>query len=87
MNLTNSNQNGSTGTVSLTHPVSGIESLNLNEYFVDLNSPEKGEIILMGKDSNAKISIMPGDIVSINLDTDGDSVSDEIIPTTWSDIK
>lgn len=68
-------------------PLAGIELLSLSEFFVDLRLPENGEINIAGKNSSADVSIMSDELVSIDIDTNGDSISDEQIFSTLSELK
>ncbi len=68
-------------------PLAGIELLSLSEFFVDLHLPENGEINIAGKNSNADVSIMSDELISIDIDTNGDSISDEQIFSTLSKLK
>lgn len=63
-----------------------IEHLSDNKCFTSLQSPEKGIINIKGKDSNADIRFLPGEQITIDIDADGDSVPDEVIFTTVSEM-
>lgn len=80
-------QNGTVSATTISNALSGTELLRLSEYFVDLHSPENGMLSISGKNSNADLSIMPDQLVSIDIDTDGDSISDTVVTTTWSQIQ
>ena len=64
-----------------------MELLSLSEHFADLKSPENGMVSISGKNSNAEVSIMPDQSVSIDLDTDDDSISDTVVTSTWSQLQ
>lgn len=79
-------QSGTFNATTKSYPLSGMELLDLSEYFIDLHLPENGVINISGKNSNADVSIMPDEWVSIDIDIDGDSISDAVISSTWSEI-
>ena len=87
LKMTSGTQDGTVKANTNSNTLSGTELLSLNEYFVDLRSPENGTINISGKNSNAAVSIMPDQLVSIDLDTNGDSISDTEISTTWAQIQ
>ncbi len=80
-------QNGTIHANTEANSISGMELLSLDEYFVDLHSPENGRISISGKHSNAEVSIMPDQLVTIDVDTDGDSITNTVINSTWSQIQ
>jgi len=59
-----------------------MELLNFSEYFADLHLPENGVINISGNNSNANASITLDDLVSIDIDIDGDAISDAVISST-----
>lgn len=87
LNLSSGTQNGTVSANTLSDTLSGMELLSLSEHFADLNSPENGMVSISGKNSNADVSIMPDQSVSIDLDTDGDSISDIVVTATWSQLQ
>ena len=68
---------------TISNPLSGMELLDLDECFVDLQLPDNRLISITGKNSYADVSIMPDELVSIELDTNGDSISDAVVSSTW----
>ncbi len=87
MSISNSALNGTFNATTISNPLSGMELLNLDECFVDLQLPDNGLISITGKNSYADVSIVPDELVSIELDTNGDSISDAVISSTWSEIQ
>jgi hypothetical protein len=87
LNLSSGTQNGTVSANTLSDTLSGMELLSLSEHFADLKSPENGMVSISGKNSNAEVSIMPDQSVSIDLDTDGDSISDTVVTSTWSQLQ
>lgn len=87
MKISSSVQGGTVDATAKPNPLSGMELLNLREYFVDLRLPESGVINISGKNSNVDVSIMSDEMVSIELDTNGDSISDAVISSTWSEMQ
>jgi hypothetical protein len=69
------------------NPVSGMELLNINEYFVTLLAPENGVLSITGKNSKAEASIMPGKLVSIDVDDNNDSIFDSTVYSHWKNIQ
>lgn len=87
MKISSGIQGGTVDATAKRNPLSGMELLNLREYFVDLRLPDSGVINISGNNSNADVSIMPDEMVSIELDTNGDSISDAVISSTWSEMQ
>ncbi|MBT8112559.1 MAG: hypothetical protein KJO47_02670 [Gammaproteobacteria bacterium] len=79
LKLVNETKNTAITAIANSISFSGMELLNLNQYFVNLDAPDNGVFNLAGKNSSAEVSIMPGELVSIDVDTNGDSISDEEI--------
>ena len=87
MKISSGVQGGTVDATAKPNPLSGMELLNLREYFVDLLFPDSGVINISGKNSNADVSILPDEMVSIELDTNGDSILDAVISSTWPDMQ
>jgi len=78
--------NGKVSVVTELVPLSGMEWIKPSEYFVELQAPETGALYITGKNSNAEVLISSGEQVSINIDADGDSISEAEIYSTWPKI-
>jgi hypothetical protein len=87
LRISSSAHNGTVDAATTAGALSGIELLNMNEYFIDLHSPENGMLSISGKNSNASLSIMPDQSVSIDIDSNGDSISDAVVSSTWSQLQ
>ncbi|MGI9227473.1 MAG: hypothetical protein ACR2PU_01655 [Gammaproteobacteria bacterium] len=83
LNINSDALNGKISVATKSNSFSGVELTNLSEYFIDLISPENGRFYITGKNSNAVLSITPGGLVSIDVDTNGDSIPDMEIFSTW----
>jgi hypothetical protein len=80
-------QNGTVVATTTLDGLSGMEILSLSEHFVDLHFPENGMVNISGKNSNANLSIMPDQLVAIDIDTNGDSISDTFVSSSWSQLQ
>ncbi len=87
LKLINKLENTVVNAIANSIPFTGLELLELNEYFVDLDSPDNGLLILTGKNSSAEVSILQGKLVFIDVDTNSDSVSDKVISSNWTKIE
>lgn len=85
--ISSGTQKGIVNATTTPDALSGMELLSLREYFIDLHAPENGMVSISGKNSNADFSIMPDQLVSIDIDTDGDSISDTVIYSTWPQLQ
>ena len=69
---------------------SGAENLDddadgeVDEFYPELDLPMGGTWLISGDNSFADVEVMPGDIVQILVDEDGDRQADATITTTWS---
>ena len=83
MSIFNSALGGTFHATTISNPLSGMELLDLDECYVDLQLPDNGLISITGKNSYADVSIMSDELVYIELDANGDSISDAVISSTW----
>jgi hypothetical protein len=83
LDLSSNALNGKVSVVTNLEPLSGIEWLKPSEYFVELQAPETGTLYITGKNSNAEVLMQSGEQVSINIDTDGDSIPEAEIYSSW----
>jgi len=85
--ISSGTQKGIVNATTTPDALSGKELLSLREYFIDLHAPENGRVSISGKNTNADFSIMPDQLVSIDIDTDGDSIPDTVIYSTWPQLQ
>jgi len=83
LDLSSNALNGKVSVVTNLEPLSGMEWLKPSEYFVELQAPETGTLYITGKNSNAEVLMPSSEQVSINIDTDGDSIPEAEIYSTW----
>ena len=86
LELSSDTLNGDVSITSKLEPLSGIENLKLSEYFVKLQAPETGALFVKGKNSNVEVSISSSELVTIKIDTNGDSIMELERYTTWPEI-
>ena len=87
LKISSGTQNGTVVATKTSDALSGMELLSPGEYFVDLLSPENGKINIVGKTSHANLSIMPDQSVTIDVDTNGDSIIDTTVTSSWSKLQ
>ncbi|NNC66712.1 MAG: hypothetical protein HKN83_01595 [Gammaproteobacteria bacterium] len=86
LDLSSNALNGKVSVVTNLVPLSGMEWLKPSEYFVELQAPESGALYITGKNSNAEVLISSSELVSINIDADGDSILEAEIYSIWPQI-
>ena len=66
--------------------ISGTEQVISNGCIASMQSPVSGILEIIGKKSAAKVQIIAGDHVNIAIDSDGDSVHEEVIYSNLSEM-
>lgn len=80
---------GGAVTAQTTTEFGGIENLDdsgdgaIDEYFVELDSPDSGVLKIIGLMSTATVNIVANNMVRIDVDENGDEITDQVINTTW----
>ena len=86
LRLSSDGLNGYVQATANSNPFTGDDIINSREYFIDLHSPINGMLYIKGKNSNAEMLVTPGDQVTIGVDVNGDSLSENEMYTTWENI-